>query len=121
MPAFPGMQTSWPLLSWQVVPVGHDVGLLMVHWRRQKLLMHESPLRQMASIVPALLHGWLASLISVAPQAQMPPFTVGRQAGHEPGLAGLQLARHTPPRHWAPPAHGIAALQAWHVAEPPLG
>ena len=72
--------------------------------------MHASPLRQIASMVPVLLQAWLASLISVAPHAQIPPFTVGRHAGHEPGLAGLQLARQTPPRHCAPPEHGMAAL-----------
>ena len=80
----------------------------MVQRRRQKLLIHARPFRQMANMVPVLLQAWFASLISVGPHAQMPPFTVGRHAGHEPGLAGLQLARQTPPRHCAPPEHGIA-------------
>ena len=84
----------------------------MVHRRRQKLLMHESPFRQMASIVPVALQGWFASLISVGAHAQIPPFAVDWHAGHEPGLPGLQVARQNPPRHCAPPAQGIAALQA---------
>lgn len=64
----------------------------------------------MASIVPVALQGWFASLISVGAHAQMPPFPVDWQAGHAPGLAGLQVARQKPPRHWAPPAQGIAEL-----------
>lgn len=121
MPALPGMHTCWPPLSWHVAPVGHEVGSATLQRRRQKLLMQESPLRQIASVVPVLLQGWFASLISWGVQAQKPPFTVGWQAAQLPGLAGLQLERHSPPMHWAPPAQGRAALHAWQVAEPPLG
>jgi hypothetical protein len=106
------MQTCWLSRSWHVVPVGHEFGSATVQRRRQKPLMHESPLRQMASIVPVALQASFASLISVAAQAQMPPFTVGRHAAHAPGFDGLHDARQKPPRHCAPPAHGIAELQA---------
>ena len=111
-PALPGMQTCSRPTCWQVASTGHELGSFIVQRRRQKLLMHERPLRQMASIVPVALHGWFASLISVGAHAHTPPFTVERHAGHDPGLAGLQVARQKPPRHCAPPAQGIAALQA---------
>ncbi len=111
-PEFPGMQTCSSPTCWQVASTGHELGSFMVHRRRQKLLMHERPLRQIASIVPVALQGWFASLISVGAHAQTPPFAVGRHAGHEPGLARLQVARQKPPRHCAPPAQGMAELQA---------
>jgi hypothetical protein len=114
------MQTSTPPLFWQTVPAAHEAGLACVQRWRQKLLMHERPVRQIASVGPELLHGWFTSAISALPQAQMPPL-MPRQAWHPPGFCGLHAARHFPATHWAPPAHGWAPLHAWQVAEPAPG
>jgi hypothetical protein len=110
------MQTVCPASSVQENPAAHEPGTPSEHVSRQTPLMHLSPVRQMAS-GPLGAQRSLGPAISAGVQAQMPEAPWVRQAGHVPGLVGLQLDLHRPPTHGVPAAHGEAVLQAWH--EPP--
>jgi len=114
----PGIQTCCEPTNWQVLSVWQVAGLLVSHSCRQKPATQLRPVRQMASVLPVPLHGWLMLEISVAEHAQTPPLGVVWHAAHPAGLAGLQDARHRPPKQTEPAWHGIEPLQVAQVVPP---
>lgn len=109
-----------PARSAQSNPAAQVPGAPMVQGARQTPLKQRNPLWQMAS-VPVAEHGSFTAEISERLHAQMPEPPWARHAAQAPGLAGLQLGRHSPPMHGVPVVHGTAALQASHRAAPATG